>query len=79
MAVPPAWIRGGFGAPVAFARRAAAAAGAGAGLEWRGARGGAPKGRPAQSSRAARSAAPAGPTAVLAAPRASGGRPSTQW
>ena len=39
MAVPPAWIRGGFGAPVAFARRAAAAAGAGVGLQRRGARG----------------------------------------
>jgi hypothetical protein len=70
---------GKMGTPVAFARRAAAAAGAGVGLERRGARGGAPCDVAAQSSRAARSAAPACPTAVLAAPRASGGRPSTRW
>ena len=51
-AVPPAWIRGKMGTHVAFARRAAAAAGAVAGLQWRGARGGAPldvqHSRPAQ-------------------------------
>ena len=42
LAVPPASIWGKLGTPVAFSRRAAAAAGAMAGLQRRGARSGAP-------------------------------------